>query len=84
MSGIFSVKFFFLKSLLGIMKIQLNGKEQQIETATTLLKLIENEGMAGKRLAAEVNREIITKSEHANYILKDGDNVEIVHAIGGG
>lgn len=66
------------------MKIQLNGKEQQIETATTLLKLIENEGMAGKRLAAEVNREIITKSEHANYILKDGDNVEIVHAIGGG
>ncbi len=66
------------------MKIQLNGKERQLENATSLLQLIENEGMTGKRLAAEVNREIITKSEHATYILKEGDSVEIVHAIGGG
>ncbi|VAW65220.1 hypothetical protein MNBD_GAMMA08-46 [hydrothermal vent metagenome] len=67
-----------------MIKIQLNGKERQLETPTSLLQLIENESMTGKRLAAEVNREIITKSEHATYILKEGDTVEIVHAIGGG
>ncbi|RDH82595.1 MAG: thiamine biosynthesis protein ThiS [endosymbiont of Galathealinum brachiosum] len=66
------------------MKIQLNGKELQIDSGTTLIQLINNEGMTGKRLAAEVNREIITKAEHPNHILKDGDIVEIVHAIGGG
>lgn len=66
------------------MKIQLNGKELQIDSETTLMQLINNEGMAGKRLAAEVNHEIITKSEHSNHILNDGDRVEIVHAIGGG
>ncbi len=66
------------------MKIHLNGKEQQISPGTTLKQLINNEGMASKRLAAEVNREIISKTEHANFTLNDGDTIEIVHAIGGG
>ena len=66
------------------MNIFLNGKEKQVDSETTLKQLIENEGMAGKRLAAEVNREIITKSEHINFILNEGDAIEIVHAIGGG
>jgi len=66
------------------MKIQLNGKDKQIKPETSLKQLIESEGMAGKRLAAEVNQEIITKSEHATFMLSDGDIIEIVHAIGGG
>ena len=66
------------------MKIQLNGNELHLESGTTLKQLIENEGMAGKRLAAEVNHQIITKSEHSDFVLNEGDTVEIVHAIGGG
>jgi len=66
------------------MKIFLNGNEIQLEAGSTLKQLIENEGLANKRLAAEVNREIITRSEHTNHILNEGDAVEIVHAIGGG
>jgi len=66
------------------MKVQLNGKEKQIKPETSLKQLIENEGMAGKRLAAEVNQDIITRSEHASFILSEGDIIEIVHAIGGG
>ena len=66
------------------MKIHLNGKALQVDSGITLMQLINNEGMAGKRLAAEVNREIITKAEHINLILNEGDTVEIVHAIGGG
>ncbi len=66
------------------MKIQLNGKQQQLEPGTTLQQLIEQQGLAGKRLAAEVNREIIPRAEHPNYVLNDQDSVEIVQAIGGG
>ena len=66
------------------MKIILNGNKIQINSGMTLSQLIEKEGLASKRLAAEVNREIITRSEHINFILNDGDKVEIVHAIGGG
>ncbi|MCW8933164.1 MAG: sulfur carrier protein ThiS [Gammaproteobacteria bacterium] len=66
------------------MNIILNGIAIQLDAGTSLNQLIEKEGLAGKRLAAEVNHEIISKSEHVNLILNDGDKVEIVHAIGGG
>ena len=66
------------------MKIKLNGKEQQLTSGTTLKQLIECEGLVDKRLAAEVNRDIIPKAEHENTVLKEGDTVETVHAIGGG
>ena len=66
------------------MKIVLNGNELEITSGSSLKQLIESQALAGKRLAAEVNREIIPKAEHATYILQDMDTVEIVHAIGGG
>jgi len=66
------------------MQIQLNGKNLTVESGLTLKQLIELQGLADKRLAAEVNMEIITKAEHQNTILNEGDSIEIVHAIGGG
>lgn len=66
------------------MKIILNGHALDLLDNSTLLNLIESQDLRGKRLAVEVNLEIIPKAEHANYILKDDDKVEIVHAIGGG
>jgi sulfur carrier protein len=66
------------------MKIIFNGQTLDLAENSTLLNLIESQNLIGKRLAAEVNLEIIPKTEHANYILKNDDKVEIVHAIGGG
>lgn len=66
------------------MKIILNGRALELADNATLLKLIESQGLTGKRLAAEVNLEIIPKADHASYILKNDDKVEIVQAIGGG
>lgn len=66
------------------MKIILNGNELTLATNSTLQDLIESQGLIGKRLAAEVNFEIIPKAKHANFILNEQDKVEIVHAIGGG
>jgi len=66
------------------MKILFNGQTLDLAENSSLLDLIESQNLLGKRLAAEVNLEIIPKTEHANYILKNDDKVEIVHAIGGG
>ncbi|VAW56806.1 hypothetical protein MNBD_GAMMA07-335 [hydrothermal vent metagenome] len=66
------------------MNIQFNGTKRQLALGSTLKQLIETEGLSEKRLAAEVNLEIIPKSEHINCVLNEGDTVEIVHAIGGG
>jgi sulfur carrier protein len=39
---------------------------------------------AQRKVAVEVNREIVPRSLHAQRTVRDGDRVEIVHAIGGG
>ena len=41
-------------------------------------------GIAGKRLAVELNHEIVPRSDHLEQMLADGDQLEIIHAIGGG
>lgn len=66
------------------MHIILNGDQRKVADKSSLSQLIDDLQLSGKRLAIEVNREIIPKSEHDTYILKDGDRVELVHAIGGG
>jgi len=40
--------------------------------------------LAGKRIAIELNLEIVPRSAYANTLLEAGDRIEIVHAIGGG
>lgn len=66
------------------MQIILNGEPLELADNSSLQQLIEQQGLAGKRLAAEVNMEIIPRAQHQSHILKDQDRVEIVQAIGGG
>ncbi len=66
------------------MKIVLNGEEREIAPATSLLQLLELAGYAQRRVAIEINREIVPRSRHASRLLQPDDRVEIVHAIGGG
>jgi sulfur carrier protein len=66
------------------MNIVLNGEQRGLDDALTLGGLIERLELGGKRLAVEVNEEVVPRSLHGEYRLHDGDRVEIVHAIGGG
>ena len=66
------------------MEIVLNGEPRQIALPTTVLNLLEVEGLAGRRVAVEVNGEIVPRSRHAEHSLCQGDRIEIVHALGGG
>ena len=66
------------------MKIQLNGEPRELPEGYTAQQLVSDMDLSGRRLAMEVNREIVPRSEYAEHVLHDGDQVEIVHAIGGG
>lgn len=66
------------------MQIQLNGDSRALEGEPTISELVDSLGLAGRRIAVEVNEEIVPRSQHATTRLSDGDRVEIVHAIGGG
>lgn len=66
------------------MKIILNGQEKHLEVSITISALLREMALAGKRVAVEVNQEIVPRSRHGEYQLVDNDRVEIVRAIGGG
>ena len=66
------------------MKITLNGEACQCKEPTTIQSIIEQRELSGKRIAVEVNMEIVPRSQFATHRLQEGDRVEIVHAIGGG
>lgn len=66
------------------MQIQVNGDTHTLDAGSTLLQLIQLLELEGKRIAVEINEEIVPRSEHGNTVLNEGDNIEIVHAIGGG
>ena len=64
--------------------IVLNGEKAQFEQKICINELLQQLHLSDKRLAVEVNQEIIMRSEFDNFILSEGDKVEIVQAIGGG
>jgi sulfur carrier protein len=66
------------------MKIMVNGQERALAAPVTVAALLAELGMAGKRVAVEVNQEIVPRSRHGEYKLNDSDRVEVVAAIGGG
>ena len=66
------------------MQILLNGEPHDLAPGTTLAQLLDQTGLAGRRVAIERNLEIVPKARHADTVLADGDRVELVHALGGG
>ena len=65
------------------MLIHLNGETREI-SRTTVLELLESLGIDPKRVAVELNTEILPKAEYAEKTIADDDRIEIVHFVGGG
>ncbi len=66
------------------MRIDVNGETREFPENLSVAGLLDAMALTGKRLAVEVNADIVPKSRHGETRLKSGDRVEIVHAIGGG
>ena len=66
------------------MLIIINGETQSYDAPLTITSLLEQSGLANKRIAVELNESIVPKSQHGDTLIVEGDNIEIIHAIGGG
>jgi sulfur carrier protein len=66
------------------MKLVVNGEAMELPAAATLAELVARLGIAGQRVALEVNGAIVPRSQRDAHALRDGDKVEVVTAIGGG
>ena len=67
-----------------MIRVSINGVARQLPDPTSVAALIEEMGLAGKRIALERNGEIVPRSSFAAQRLADGDRLEVVVAVGGG
>lgn len=66
------------------MDILLNGAPASFPDDSTVATLLVETGLMERRVAVEVNGSIVPRSAHSLHALREGDRVEIVHALGGG
>jgi sulfur carrier protein len=69
------------------MKLHINGEDREFGNAGapfTLFALVEILGMKPDRVAVELNREIVPRDRWAETRLNEGDQLEVVHFVGGG
>ena len=62
----------------------INGQRREFSAPLTLVQLVQQLGMKPERVAAELNREIAPRERWGSIELRPGDQLEIVHFVGGG
>jgi sulfur carrier protein len=67
-----------------MLEITVNGAAHRYDAPLTVSQLLDRLDLAGKRLAVERNGEIVPRSAHPSILLAQGDQLEIVVAVGGG
>ncbi len=67
-----------------MIQLTINGEVTQFDQSINIAQLIDRNNLQGKRIAIERNGEIVPRSRYAEQFLVDGDQLEVVVAVGGG
>jgi sulfur carrier protein len=67
-----------------VIAITINGEPREFEAVVSVSQLLEEVGLANKKIALERNGEIVPRSRFREETVADGDRLEIVVAVGGG
>ena len=63
--------------------VKVNGEEKNI-AGKTIAEYLSTTNYDIKRIATELNGDIVPKAQYAEIVLKNGDSIEIVSFVGGG
>ncbi len=66
------------------MTVVVNGEERQVDGSSTALDLLQTLGLDPRTVVVELNREIVRRPALESTPLRDGDQIELVHFVGGG
>ena len=67
-----------------MMKLSINGETREVADGLTIAALLAGLGLAGRRVAVAVNRDVVPAARHGQQQLAEGDRIEIVQAVQGG
>jgi thiamine biosynthesis protein ThiS len=65
-------------------QVQVNGESREVDDHSTLTSLIADLALPAQRIAVELNRTVVHRSEWPTTELNEGDRIEVVHFVGGG
>ena len=68
----------------GTVSIRVNGEHKRVTAGLTILQLAEELGLVPEKIAVERNLEVVPRSTLGEVLVEDGDELEIVHFVGGG
>nr|WP_315589609.1 sulfur carrier protein ThiS [Sphingomonas psychrotolerans] len=68
----------------GTVSIVVNGEHKRVSAGLTIIQLAEQLGLVPEKIAVERNLEVVPRSTLGEVVVKDGDELEIVHFVGGG
>ncbi|HEY5146996.1 MAG TPA: sulfur carrier protein ThiS [Polyangiaceae bacterium] len=66
------------------MEVTVNGARREVPADVTVCELIEHLGLTEGPVAVEVNRAVVPRARHAEHRVSPGDEIEVVHFVGGG
>jgi len=65
-------------------RIRLNGKDHTVADGATIAELLDELKLPPEGVAVAVNETVVARADHARARIREGDTVEIIHAVGGG
>ena len=65
-------------------QVHLNGKDREIDSGLSVQELVESLELNPKLIVVELNREILSRDCFGEIQVSEGDQVELVHFVGGG
>ena len=66
------------------MRVQINGEQRDVQSDATIADLLAHLGLQGRRVAVELNRDVVGADAWPTIRLRTDDVLEIVHFVGGG
>ncbi len=66
------------------MRVRVNGEDRELEEGVSVATLLDSMSLEVNGIAVALNMEIVRRGEYADTRLSDGDELEIVRAVGGG
>ena len=73
-----------LSNQIEMMEILLNGEKRKVHWDLSLSELLKHFSLPSERIAIELNREVVRRMDWAKIKVCEGDNLEIIHFVGGG
>ncbi len=64
--------------------VHVNGEKKEIAAGLTVVQLLGELGIRPGSVVVELNRDVLSRETHGSTTLKEGDQIEIVHFVGGG